>query len=138
MCAAIGCADLPADPRFATNDLRVKHRTEIVPILSQVFRTRECEHWIELLEANDIPACRVNTLEDILAHPQIEANAAVAEKTDEAHGRVRTLAPPVKLSATPTGLERLAPMLGEHTDEVLREFGLDAAEVAELRAAKVV
>ena len=138
MCAAIGRADLLADPRFATNDLRVKHRAEIVPILSQVFRTRECEHWIALLEADDIPTCRVNTLEDILAHPQIEANAAVAEKTDEAHGRVRTLAPPVKLSATPTGLERLAPMLGEHTDEVLREFGLGAAEVAELRAAKVV
>jgi len=109
-----------------------------VPILSDVFRTRAREHWIALLEAQDIPACRVNTLDDILAHPQIEANAAVVERTDERRGRIRTLGPPVKLSATPTGVARLAPALGEHTDEVLGEFGLSAAEIAALRAAKVI
>src|SRR5206468_2823467 len=86
----------------------------------------------------DGPACRVNRLEDILAHPQVAANAAVVERTDDRRGRIRTLAPPVKLSATPTGVERLAPALGEHTDEVLREFGLTSAELAELRAAKVI
>src|SRR5207247_598360 len=136
--AAIGREDLLADPRFATNDLRVQHRAEVVPILSDVFRTRDCADWIALLEAHDIPACRVNRLEDILAHPQVAANAAVVERTDDRRGRIRTLAPPVKLSATPTGVERLAPALGEHTDEVLREFGLTSAELAELRAAKVI
>jgi len=138
LCAAIGREELLADPRFATNDLRVKHRDEIVPILSEVFRTRRCGEWIALLESHDIPACRVNTLADILAHPQIEANGAVVEKTDARRGRIRTLGPPVKLSVTPTGVARLAPALGEHTDEVLREFGLADAEVAELRAARVV
>ena len=116
----------------------MKHRDEIVPILSEVFRTRRCGEWIALLESHDIPACRVNTLADILAHPQIEANGAVVEKTDARRGRIRTLGPPVKLSATPTGVARLAPALGEHTDEVLREFGLADAEVAALRAARVV
>ncbi len=138
LCAAIGREDLLADPRFATNDLRVQHRAAIVPILSDVFRTRECAEWIALLEAHDIPACRVNTLHDILAHPQIEANAAIVERRDDRRGRIRTLAPPVKLSATPTGVARLAPALGEHTDEVLREFGLGDAELAELRAGKVI
>jgi crotonobetainyl-CoA:carnitine CoA-transferase CaiB-like acyl-CoA transferase len=138
LCAAIGREDLLADPRFGTNDLRVKHRDEIVPILSDVFRTRRCGEWIALLESHDIPACRVNTLADILAHPQIEANGAVVEKSDGRRGRIRTLGPPVKLSATPTGVARLAPALGEHTDEVLREFGLADAEVAALRAARVV
>ena len=138
LCAAIGREDLLADPRFATNDLRVQHRAEIVPILADVFRTRPCAHWIALLESHDIPACRVNLLEDILAHPQIAANGAVVEREAPRRGRIRTLAPPVKLSVTPSGVERLAPMLGEHTDEVLREFGVSGAELAELHAAGVV
>ena len=138
LAAALGREDLLADPRFATNDLRVRHRTEIVPILSEIFRTREVEHWIALLEAQDIPTCRVNALEDILAHPQIAANGLVVERESPRAGRIRTLGPPVKLSDTPTGVERLAPALGEHTDEVLGEFGLSAAEVAELHAARVI
>ncbi len=138
LCAAIGREDLLADPRFATNDLRVKHRADIVPILSEIFRTRGCQEWIDLLESHDIPACRVNMLEDILAHPQIAANGAIAEREDGRRGRIRTLTPPIKLSATPTGVERLAPALGEHTDAVLREFGLDETEIAALRAAHVI
>jgi crotonobetainyl-CoA:carnitine CoA-transferase CaiB-like acyl-CoA transferase len=138
LCGALGREDLLADPRFATNDLRVKHRAEIVPILSDIFRTRDCQHWIDLLEAQDIPACRVNSLDDILAHPQIAANGAIAEHTDARRGRIRTLAPPIKLSAAPTTVERLAPALGEHTDEVLREFGVADGELAELRAARVI
>jgi len=139
LCAAIGREDLLADPRFATNDLRVKHRDEIVPILSDVFRARDCADWIALLESHDIPACRVNSLADILAHPQIAANGAIAERDDGGRrGRIRTLAPPVKLSATPTTVERLAPGLGEHTDAVLREFGLDEREIDALRTAHVI
>ena len=138
LCAAIGREDLLADPRFATNDLRVRHRDAIVPILSEIFRAKDCAHWIALLESHDIPACRVNSLDDILAHPQIAENGAVVERRDERRGRIRTLGPPIKLSATPTGVARLAPGLGEHTDDVLREFGLEEREIAELRAARVV
>jgi len=117
----------------------VKHREEIVPILSEIFRGRDCADWIALLESHDIPACRVNSLADILAHPQIAANGAIAERDDGGRrGRIRTLAPPVKLSATPTTVERLAPGLGEHTDAVLREFGLDEREIDDLRAAHVI
>jgi glutaryl-CoA transferase len=138
LCAAIGREDLLADPRFTTNDLRVKHRQEIVPILSDVFRTRDVEHWITTLEAHDIPTCRVNSLGDILSHPQTAANGTVVTREDARRGRISTIGPPIKLSATPTGVERLAPALGEHTDEVLREFGIDAGEIARLRAARVV
>src|ERR1043166_921196 len=118
LCAAIEREDLLADPRFATNDLRVEDRDEPVPILADVFRARPCEHWIALLESHDIPACRVNMLEDILAHPQIAANGTVVEREGTRRGRIRTLGPPVRLSATPSGVERLAPLLGEHTEEV--------------------
>jgi crotonobetainyl-CoA:carnitine CoA-transferase CaiB-like acyl-CoA transferase len=138
LCAALKREDLLADPRFATNDARVKHRADIVPVLSDMFRTRNVEDWIALLEANDIPTCRVNRLEDILAHPQIAANGLIESREDARRGKITTLGPPVKMSGTPTRLERLAPGLGEHTDEILRELGVDDADVAELRAAKVI
>ena len=90
------------------------------------------------MERHDIPACRVNRLEEILAHPQIVANGLLAEHEDPVRGRIRTLGPPLKMSATPTAFVAPAPRLGEHTDEVLREAGLSPAEIAELRAARVV
>ena len=138
LCKALERDDLLTDPRFATNPSRVEHREHVVGVLSDIFRTNTCAHWIALLEQHDIPTCRVNTLDDILAHPQIASNGLVVEHTDERHGRVSLLGPPVKMSATPTTFERLAPLLGEHTDEVLREFGVSDAEIATLRRAQVV
>jgi len=138
LCAALGRDDLLTDPRFATNPSRVQHREEVVGVLSGIFRTRSCEHWIALLEQHDIPTCRVNTLDDILAHPQVAENGLIVERRDAQRGRVSVLGPPVKMSATPTRFERLAPILGEHTDQVLREFGLEDREIDELRAARVV
>jgi crotonobetainyl-CoA:carnitine CoA-transferase CaiB-like acyl-CoA transferase len=138
LCAALGRDDLLTDPRFATNPSRVAHREEIVGVLSEIFRADTCEHWIALMERHDIPACRVNRLEEILAHPQLVANGLLAEHEDPVRGRIRTLGPPLKMSATPTAFVDPAPLLGEHTDEVLREAGLSPAEIAELRAARVV
>jgi crotonobetainyl-CoA:carnitine CoA-transferase CaiB-like acyl-CoA transferase len=138
LCTAMGRDDLLQDPRFATNDLRVQHRETIVPILAALFRTRDRGEWIALLEASDIPACRVNRLDEILGHEQIAVNGAVGERVHPEAGTIRTLTPPLKLSATPTALDRLAPMLGEHTAEVLREYGLTDAEIDALRAARVV
>jgi len=138
LCAALKRDDLLTDPRFQTNPSRVEHREEVVQVLSDIFRQNTCEHWIALCEQHDIPACKVNTLDDILAHPQIAANGLIVERQDPKRGRIRILGPPVKMSAHTVGVERLAPMIGEHTDEVLREFGLSTDEVAALRAAKVV
>jgi len=138
LATVLGRDDLLTDPKFATNPSRVVHRSEVVGTLSEIFRTNTVEHWIALLEANDIPTCRVNSLEEILAHPQIDANGLVVERTDDTHGRIRLLGPPVKLSDTATGFDRLAPTLGEHTDEVLREFGVGAAEISKLRGEGVV
>jgi glutaryl-CoA transferase len=138
LAGVIGREDLLADPRFATNDARVQHRDVIVPILSDVFREHDCDHWIALLEASDIPACKVRTLEDILAHPQVAENGLVVRRTDPVRGEIGTLGPPVKLSDTPTVAERPAPCLGEHTAQVLHEFGLSDEEIAALRASKVV
>jgi len=135
---ALGREDLLVDPRFATNPSRVAHREAVVDALAAIFRTQPVAHWIALLEQHDIPTCRVHRLEEILAHPQVDANGLVVERTDARRGRLRVLGPPVKLSATPTRFDRPAPALGEHTDEVLRAAGLTDPEIAALREARVI
>jgi crotonobetainyl-CoA:carnitine CoA-transferase CaiB-like acyl-CoA transferase len=138
LAAALGRDDLLNDPRFATNPSRVKHRQHVVGVLSEIFKQNTCDHWIALLEANDIPTCRVNRLEDVLHSEQIKVNGLVVERDDPQRGHISVLGPPVHLSRTPTTFERLAPIIGEHTDQVLREYGLSDAEIADLHGSKVV
>src|SRR5205823_1382271 len=83
---------------------RVEESAEVVKTLNEIFATNDVAHWIALLEENDIPTCRVNRLEEILDHPQIAANGALAEGPHPTLGRYRTLTPPVKLGATPSHL----------------------------------
>jgi crotonobetainyl-CoA:carnitine CoA-transferase CaiB-like acyl-CoA transferase len=138
LAAALDRDDLLSDPRFATNPSRVQHREQVVGVLSEIFKQNTCDHWIALLEAHDIPTCRVNRLEDVLHSEQIAVNGLVVEREDPKRGRVSVLGPPVHLSRTPTTFARLAPAIGEHTEEVLREYGLDEDEIAQLRAARAV
>ncbi|MGH7897882.1 MAG: CaiB/BaiF CoA transferase family protein [Candidatus Binatia bacterium] len=135
---AIGRADLLEHPHFRAMKDRVAHRAEVIATLGEIFATRDVAEWIELLEANDIPTCRVNRLEEILADPQIESNRTVAELPHPTLGRFRTLTPPVKLSATPGEVRRSAPTLCQHTEEVLREAGLSDAEIGELRTSGAI
>ena len=110
----------------------------MVGVLSGIFKQNTCQHWIELLEKHDIPSCKVMPLHEILYHPQIAENRLVHTPEDPVRGRLVTLGPPVQMSATPTAHERVAPMLGEHTDEVLRDFGLSEQEIGDLRASNVI
>jgi crotonobetainyl-CoA:carnitine CoA-transferase CaiB-like acyl-CoA transferase len=138
LATAVGRDDLLNDARFATNPSRVRHREHVVGVLSEIFKQKSCDHWIALLEANDIPTCRVNRLQDVLHSEQIQVNGLVVERDDPKRGRVSVLGPPVHMSRTSTSFERLAPMIGEHTDEVLREYGVSDDEIATLRAARAI
>ncbi len=138
VCVALGREDWLTDPNMASNPARVARRTEVVETLSAIFRQNTCEHWITLLEKHDVPSCKVMALHEILADPQVAENRLINSFSDPVRGTITTLGPPVHMSATPTVHERVAPILGEHTEEVLREFGLTGEEIGSLREAHVI
>ncbi|MFN7104866.1 MAG: CoA transferase, partial [Pseudorhizobium sp.] len=144
-CAVAGCPELAQDARYATNPQRVQHRDELVPRLQQITRTRTTAEWIAALEHQAVPCGPINDLAQAFADAQVRARGLVVEQARspqagaaEGGPAIRSVASPRRLQATPPVLRRAPPALGEHTEEVLAELGLDAAQVAALRAAGVV
>lgn len=137
LCRAIGHEDLLADERFATNDARVRNRALLVPILARLFQARPLAEWLALLREADVPAGPVNTVDRALESAQVEARGMVQEIDHPSIGRLRMVASPLRLEQTPPAIRRHPPMLGEHTDEVLREaLDLSDAELGALRSHK--
>lgn len=134
LCAGLDRPDLIEDPRFASNHARCQNRAEIVAILQDIFLTNTRDHWIQLCTANDLPACRVNDLEELFEMEQLSAIGSVAQWEHPTHGSFRTMNVPIHMSATPGSLRIPPARLGEHTDAALRELGKTDAEIAALRA----
>lgn len=130
LCDGIGAPELADDARFATNPLRVANRDALLPLLRARIAARPLAAWIELLEAGGVPCAPVQRLEDVMADPAMVATGVLADLEHPAAGTVRTLGTGFHLSATPGAVGRPAPRLGEHTEEVLRELGLGAVDVA--------
>jgi formyl-CoA transferase/CoA:oxalate CoA-transferase len=138
-CPAIGCPELARDPRYRTNADRAKNRDTLIPKLQEVFLTRAYEEWETLLLAQGIPMGAINSIAEVVEHPQVVARQALVEMDHPRAGKVRMVGAPVRLSQTPGSVRTPAPMLGEHTDLVLRELlGLGADEIAALRAAGAI
>jgi crotonobetainyl-CoA:carnitine CoA-transferase CaiB-like acyl-CoA transferase len=127
--------DMAEDARFRTNKDRRAHKAELDEVLKDLFSRRPRDHWIERCRASGVPAGSVRTLTEALAAPEPAARDMIQEVEHPA-GSFRTVASPMKLSGTPVRRAGPAPLLGEHTDEVLREvLGCDDARIAALRAA---
>ncbi len=140
---AAGHPEWARDPRFASNSLRVQHRLVLVQAIEAVTRTRSSEDWITLLEDRAVPCGAINDLAQAFADKQVKARKLVLEQTRgqcEPGGVefISTIASPLRLSETPPVLRFAPPALGEHTDEVLGELGLEAPQIAALRREGVV
>lgn len=140
-CALAGAPDLAADPRFARNADRVRNRTDLQPILETLLAARTTGWWMDELARVGVPAAPINRIDAVFRDPQVQARGMTVTLPHPvaATGAVELLSYPVKLSATPATHRHAPPTLGQDSDAVLRDvLGLDAARIADLRAAGVV
>jgi len=138
-CRVIGEPAWPADPRFATNAQRVRHRDLLVGIIAERMRARPAREWLALLEPSGVPCGPINDLAQVFADPQVRHRGLEVRAPHPVAGEVRMVANPMRLSADPIVHDRAPPVLGEHTDEVLRSvLGMDAAALERLRAERVI
>ena len=118
---------------YAPDGLRRENYVRLAREQEEVFAQRTRDEWVALLDAGGIPCGPILNMAETFAHPQIQAREMSVEVEHPRAGRTRVLGFPPKLSETPVGVRTPAPFLGEHTDEVLREFGKTDAEIRGLR-----
>ena len=138
-CRVTGLEALARDSRFASNPDRVEHYTELRPLLDARLRTRPRAEWIAALTAEGVPCGSVRDIGQVLQDQQLHDRGMLETVAHSALGPVRVLGTPIKLSGTPASIRSAPPVLGQHTDGILRsDLGVSDAEIAELRAAGVI
>jgi succinate---hydroxymethylglutarate CoA-transferase len=139
-CAAVlGHPEWAGDPRFATNRARVEHRHLVDDVIAQALATDTADNWLAKLKSAGVPCGRINSVAEALADPQTQARAMIETVKHPAIGELKLVGMPYKFSGTPASVRRPPPILGEHTEEILREeLGLDAAAIAALRRDRVI
>jgi formyl-CoA transferase len=131
LCGLLGHAEWVAEPEFANDTLRVRNRAALVDRIERITADGTRAEWIARFEAAGIPCGPINTYEEVYRDPQVRARGMVAEVDHPALGRLRMPGPPVKMSETPPTADRPAPLLGQHTRDVLREVGYSDVEISE-------
>jgi crotonobetainyl-CoA:carnitine CoA-transferase CaiB-like acyl-CoA transferase len=144
-CQAVERPEWAADPRFASNTLRVRHRELLIPAMAELTRTRSTAQWVALLEDKAVPCGPINDIGVAFDDAQVRARGLAVSQprspevvAQDGVTHIASVASPLRLMATPPVLRRAPPALGEHTDEVLAGLGLDPAQIAALRQAGVV
>ncbi len=138
-CKVAGRPELSNDTRFATNAQRVRHRAVLIPILEDILKSRSKADWLSALEAEKVPCGAINSLAEVFADPHIRSRDMVTQWQHPARGAMELTASPMKLSATPVRSDLPPPLLGQHTDEVLRELlQIDTKSLDALRKQRII
>ena len=139
LCAVLEHADLADDPLFADNATRVKNRKVVIPRLEEIFRTRTAADWLKRLRDAGVPAAPVNNVDAAFAEPPVAEREMIVEYDHPQVGKVRLPGNPIKMDGMGETISNPAPMLGEHTDAILKSLlHLSAQEIAALRASGAV
>jgi crotonobetainyl-CoA:carnitine CoA-transferase CaiB-like acyl-CoA transferase len=132
LCDAIGRPDLSADPRFATNPDRVRNRDALVPELERTLAARGADDWVAALDAAGVPAGKVRGVREAIAAVAAAGRPATARVEHPTAGELELVRAPVLVDGRPLDPASAPPLLGQHTEEVLRELGRPEAEVQRL------
>ena len=133
LCELLGHPEWAADPDYADATRRVRNRVPLVARIEQITAAKPREHWLAVFSNAGIPCGPINNYAETFADPQVLAREMLVEVDHPALGRLKMPGSPIKMSETPTYARRRAPLLGEHTSEVLREAGFTEEEIAPLK-----
>jgi CoA:oxalate CoA-transferase len=134
---ALGLKGLISDPRFGTNDLRRENRKELNEIINRITSQKTMGEWIDYLNREGVPCGPIHNLAQTFEDPQIKHQGMMLE-LKQPSGKMKVLGFPVKMSETPAKIRLPAPQLGEHSEEILRNFGYSQDEIGRLKGKKVI
>ena len=137
-CEAGGRPELATDPRFSSNPQRVRNREQLIPLLAAMVRQKTKETWIGALEACGVPCGPINSVAEAFANPQVVARGMRIDLPHPAAGTIPMVRNPIVYSGTPLEYAAPPPMLGQHTEQVLRSLNYSDAEIAQLRSAHIL
>ncbi|MEY3695054.1 MAG: hypothetical protein RL083_879 [Pseudomonadota bacterium] len=139
LCAVLGCPEIAGDERYAKNANRVRHRDALLPLLQQRLVTRSVAQWVEVLQPEGVPCGPVNSIAQTFADPQVVHRQMRIDLPHPLAGSVPSVANPIKFSGTPIQYGDAPPTLGQHSDQVLKEYvGLSDAEIEALKAKRII
>jgi len=128
-CKYVGREELASDERFKTNANRISNYQTLIPTVRDIIRKKSCDDWLNELRQVGVPCGRINTVKEALTDPHVIERGMIIELDHPMLGIVKSLATPVHLSDTPLIYHRHPPILGEHTDEVVRELGYSQEQI---------
>ncbi|MDF2547618.1 MAG: carnitine dehydratase [Anaerosolibacter sp.] len=134
MCELFGTEEWVQDERFKTNPQRTKHVEELVPLITAVTKTKTTKEWQDLLDKAGVPNGPINTIDKVMEDPQVLARDMIVEVDHPVAGHLKMAGVPIKMSETQGTVRTHAPLLGQHTEEILKELlGMSTEEIDALK-----